>query len=206
MVAIRGGHPYGNNPARHASTTGRKGAPHSNGGGWVDATAHVAASAYVGPAAMVLEQAQVTGKAKIGEQAVVSGNAKVSDNAIVRGHAVVSGNGIIGGNARIEEEASVYGGTVNEDARLGALTLVEDDQTKIHGQADIAAVMNNIRGVDLSGTVRLIGDIELNTSPLSKGVFYGMVTQEMSGNQRWGAERTAAAPEVTAAPARIWPN
>jgi hypothetical protein len=33
-----------------------------------------------------------------------------------------------------------------------------------------------------------------------------MVTQEMGGNQRWGAERTEAAPEVTAAPARIWPN
>jgi len=206
MVAIRGGHPYGNLPAPLAKTAGRKGAPHSNGGGWVDATAQVAATAYVGPAAMVLENAQVSGKARIGEQAVVSGNARVSDNASVRGHAVVSGNGIVGGNARIEEEASVYGGTVNEDARLGALTLVEDDNTKIHGKADIAAVMNSIRGVDLSGTVRLIGDIELNTSALTKGVFYGMVTREMSTNPRWGAERTAPAPEVTAAPARIWPN
>jgi hypothetical protein len=208
MVAIRGGHPFGSDPTaleKTAKTNGRKGAPHSNGGGWVDATAHVEATAYVGPAAMVLENAQVLGKARIDGQSVVSGNAKVSDNAIVRGHALVTGNGIIGGNARIEEEAAIYGGTINEDARVGALTLVEDNNTKIHGKADIAAVMNNIRG-DLSGTVRLIGDIELNTSPLSKGVFYGMVTREMSDNPRWGAERTVPAPEVTAAPARIWPN
>jgi len=112
----------------------------------------------------------------------------------------VTGNGNIGGNARIEDEASVYGGTINEDARLGALTLIEEDQSRIRGKADIAAVMNSIRGADLSGTVRLIGDIELNTKSISKGVFYGMVDPPMITNPRWGAERTAPAPEVTTAP------
>ena len=53
-------------------------------------------------------------------------------------------------------------------------------------------------GKDLSGTARLIGDIELNANSLSKGVFYGMVNPEMTINPRWGAERTAPAPEVTA--------
>ena len=208
MVEIRGGQPRGSEPtplAKSNRNTGRKGAPHPNGGGWVDATAHADPSAYVGPAARVLEQAQVLDNARIDEQAVVSGKARVSDSAIVRGHALVTGSGSIGGNARVEEEAAVYAGTVNEEARLGALTLVEDDKTKIHGKADIAAVMNSIRGVDLSGTVRLIGDIELGTS-LSKGVFYGMVTREMSADPRWGAERTAPAPEVTAAPARSGSN
>jgi len=206
MVEIRGGHPRGSDPAPTAKTAGRKGAPHPHGGGWVDATAHADPTAYVGPAAMVLDRAQVLGKARIDDQAVVSGNAKVGDNAIVRGHAVVTGNGIIGGNARIEEEASVCGGTVNEDARLRALTLVEEDNTRIHGKADIAAVMNSIRGADLSGTVQLIGDIELNARSLSKGVFYGMVNPEMADNPRWGAERTTPAPEVTAAPPRNKPD
>jgi hypothetical protein len=100
----------------------------------------------------------------------------------------------------------VYGGTVNEDARLGALTLVEEDKTRIHGKADIAAVMNSIRSADLSGTVRLIGDIELNARTLSKGVFYGMVNQEMADNPRWGAERTVPAQEVTAVPSRSKPD
>ncbi len=200
MVEIRGGHPRGSDPAPLAKTTGRKGKAHSNGGGWVDATAHADASAFVGPAAMVLDRAQVLGKAKINDQAVVSGNAKVGDNAVVRGHALVTGNGIIGGNACIEDEASVYGGTVNEEARLSALTLIEEDHSRIHGKAEIAAVMNSIRGADLSGTVRLIGDIELNARSISKGVFYGMVNPEMTTNPRWGADRSAPAPEVTTVP------
>ena len=206
MVEIRGGHPRGSVLLPVAKTAGRKGAPHPNGGGWVDATAHADPAAYVGPSARVLDRAQVLGKARIDGLAVVSGNARISDNAIVRGHAVVTGNGIIGGNARVEEEASVYGGTVNEDARLGALTLIEDDKTRIRGKADIAAVMNSIRGADISGTVRLIGDIELNARSLSNGVFYGMVNPEMSSNPRWGAERTAPAPEVTSAPTAVMPR
>jgi len=148
----------------------------------------------------VLDRAQVLGKAKINDQAVVSGKAKVGDNAVVRGHALVTGNGIIGGNACIEDEASVYGGTVNEEARLSALTLIEEDHSRIHGKAEIAAVMNSIRGADLSGTVRLIGDIELNARSISKGVFYGMVNPEMTTNPRWGADRSAPAPEVTTVP------
>ena len=147
---------------------------------------------------MVLDRAQVIGKARIEGLAVVSENARISDSAIVRGHAVVSGNGSIGGKALIEEEASVYGGTVNENARLGALTLVEGDKSRIHGKADISAVMNSIRDAELSGFVRLIGDIELNAKSIDKGVYYGMVNPEMLSNPRWGAERTAPVPEVTA--------
>jgi len=206
MVEIRGGHPRGSDPAPLATSAGRKGAPHPNGGGWVDATAHADPAAHVGPAAMVLDRAQVLGKARIEDQAVVSGNAKVGDNAVVRGHALVTGTGIVVGNAHIEEEASVYGGTISDDARLRALTLVEEDNTRIHGKADIAAVMNSIRGADLAGTVRLIGDIELNAKSISKGVFYGMVNPEMTDNPRWGAQRTEPAPEVTAAPPRKRPE
>jgi len=203
MVEIRGGRPRGSYPDVLAKSAGRKGKAHPNGGGWVDATAHAELSAYIGPAAMVVDRAQVLGKAKVLDQAMVSGNARVGDNATIRGHALVTGSGVIGGNALIEEEAAVNGGTVNEDARLGALTLVEDDQTRIHGKADIAAVMNSIRGADLSGTVRLIGDIELNTKSINKGVFYGMITPEMIANPRWGAQRTGPSPEVTAtAPSR----
>jgi len=50
------------------------------------------------------------------------------------------------------------------------------------------------------GTVRLIGDIELNARSLSKGVFYGMVDPEMLANPRWGAERTEPAQEATSIP------
>lgn len=202
MVEITGGKPRGSGPAPLAIGKERKGGPHPNGGGWVDATAHADPSAYVGPGARVLDRAQVLGKARIDGLAVVSGNARVSDNARVIDHALVTGNGKIAGNARIGDEASVYGGTIDEDARLGALTLIEDDNTRIRGKADIAAVMNGIRGANISGTVRLIGDIELNARSLSKGVFYGMVNTEMLSDPRWGAERTEPAREVTSIPNR----
>lgn len=195
---IRGGYPGGCAPVLSSTRSKRAGSPHPNGGGWVDATARVEPGAFVGKEAMVLEQAQVVGKARIEGRAVVSGKAQVRDNAQVRNHALVTGSAVVGGNARIENEATVRGGTVDEDARLGALTIVEGNRTRIHGKADIAAVMNTIRDRDLGGTVRLIGDIELHTS-LFKGVFYGMITPEMANDRRWGAERTDPAPEVTTA-------
>jgi hypothetical protein len=63
--------------------------------------------------------------------------------------------------------------------------------------------MNKIRNFELSGTVQLLGDIELRT-PLSEGVFYGMITPEMAKSQRWGAKRTEPAREVTAVPKPAW--
>jgi hypothetical protein len=200
MVEIRGGHPRGRNPVPPVKGGGRQGAPHANGGGWVDATAYAAPSAYVGPAARVLDHAQVLGNARIKDQAVVSANARVGDNAVVCGHALITGHGIIGGHALIEQEAAVYGGRIDEEARLGALTLIEGDKTWVHGHAYIAAVMNAIRSADISGSTRLIGDIELNVNTLSKGVFYGRINPEMIANSRWGAERTSPAPEVTTDP------
>ncbi len=198
-IAIRGGHPRGSKLEPAINSSARKGAPHPNGGGWVDASAQVEPSAYVGPAAVVLDRAQVTGKARIKDQAVVSGNALVSDNAIVSGRALVTGKAKIGGNARIEEEASVYGGTITEDARVGALTLIEGDRTQINGKANIASVMNSIRDVTISGNTRLIGDIEMNAKTLNGGVFYGMVNPEMTSDPRWGAQRSEPAPELTTA-------
>ena len=62
---------------------------HSNGGGWVDNTATVAATAYVGPNARVLGYAKVLGNAKIEDYAVIAGSATVQDNAIVSGYSVV---------------------------------------------------------------------------------------------------------------------
>ncbi|MEI6714951.1 MAG: DUF6055 domain-containing protein [Verrucomicrobiota bacterium] len=195
-VKIEGGYPSGGEPAPDSEQTKVTGAAHPNGGGWVAATARVEPSAFVGPEAIVRDQAQVFGKARIEGRAVVSGNAQVRDNAIVRGRALVTGSALVAGKARVEQEATIYGGTIDEEARLGALTIVEGGKTHIHGKADIASVMNTIKDLDLSGTVRLIGDIELHTS-LSKGVFYGMVTPDMVNNPRWGAERTGPSPELT---------
>ena len=59
---------------------GVKGAPHSNGGGFVAATAFVAKTAFVGP------KAAVCGYAKVWD------NARISDNVEIFGTAEISGN------------------------------------------------------------------------------------------------------------------
>lgn len=197
MVEIQGGYPERSNPTPVRDK--RDGAPHRNGGGWVDKTAHVDATAYVGPHAQVLETAQVLNHARVEDQAIVSGSAVVKDAARVRNHAFVTGKSAVGGKACVGDEAAIYDGTIDEEAAVGALTIVTGQKTHIHGQATVRAVMNTIDGFDLSGTVQLLGDIELRTS-LSKGVFYGMITPEMAADTRWGANRTAPEPEVTKAP------
>lgn len=196
-VEIQGGYPEGTVPASPQGT--RDGARHRNGGGWVDKTARVDTSAYVGPYAQVLDHAQVLNNARVEDQAVVSGKAVVKDEARLNNHTFVSGNAVIAGKARIGDEAAVYGGLIDEEASVGALTIVTGRKTHIHGQAIVRTVMNTIDGFDLGGTVQLLGDIELHTS-LSKGVFYGMVTPEMASDPRWGAARTASEPEVTKLP------
>jgi hypothetical protein len=78
---------------------------HSNGGGWVDARANVAASAYVGPRAAVYGNSTVSGNARIEDLAwvnsgaTVTGNAVVKNSALVQGGANLSGNVVIGGDA-----------------------------------------------------------------------------------------------------------
>jgi len=100
---------------------------HPRGLGWVEDTAHVAESAYVGPDAQVFEYARVCEDAQVFENARVYGNARVcryaqvygdarvsenarvSGNARVYGHARVSGDAQVYGYARVSENAWVYG-------------------------------------------------------------------------------------------------
>jgi len=78
-----------------------KGKRHPNGGGWVQDTAKVDATAYVGPNAMVLDAAQVLGHASVEDFAVVRDSARVKDHARVFGAAKIEGNDtVVGGYAR----------------------------------------------------------------------------------------------------------
>ncbi len=102
---ITGAVPSGYEPGytKPAATGG--GHWHSNGGGWVDNRATVAATAYVGPRAAVYGSSTVTGNARveglawINSGATVTGNAVVKDNALVQGGVTLSGSVVVGGDA-----------------------------------------------------------------------------------------------------------
>ena len=83
---------------------------HPNGGGFVQNTAKVDASAFVGPQAMVLDCAKVLGKARIEDFGVVRETAAIKDEAIVSGYAKVAGNVTVEGRARVRDRVEIGGG------------------------------------------------------------------------------------------------
>ena len=89
---------------------------HPTGGGWVQTTAKVETTAYVGPDAWVSGNARVYGNAQVYGDAWVSGNAQVYGNAWVYGNARVSGNAQVSGNAWATSPLQIQGSVhfVNE--------------------------------------------------------------------------------------------
>ena len=103
---IAGATPSGFEPG-YTKPTPVGGRWHSNGGGWVDNRANVAATAYVGPRAAVFgnstvrDNARIEGLAWVNSGATVGGNAVVRDNAIVQGGANLGGSIVLGGDAEM---------------------------------------------------------------------------------------------------------
>lgn len=142
---------------------------HSNGGGC--APAGTPSSVYVGPYARILGGS-------------VSGNARIEDQATV-----VSGN--------------VSGGTVGGLSLIGLVS-----HPGVHGAASFnvsgSAVVKTTfyplgwfgNGQSVSGTARLLGDVEFVASSKSSNTFYGFVPNDWNG--------VSSVTEVTVAPPYTW--
>ena len=168
---------------------------HANGGGWVGPDATVAATAYVGPNAVV-ENGKVTGNARIEDFAVVE-KGQVQDNAIVRGRALISA-GTVADSAILEDDAWLVGGVIRGKAKVGALSIIAGSTT-VTDNAQVYGVMWAVTDKKLSGTAQLRGDLENNfTKDLSKGIFYGMVNDDMLNNPNFGANLTTPPTDATA--------
>jgi hypothetical protein len=102
--AVAGAVPSGYEPGYQKPAATGGGHWHSNGGGWVDNRATVAATAYVGPRAAVYGTSTVSGNARVEDLAWVnsgatlSGNAVLKHNAIAQGGAALSGSVVVGGD------------------------------------------------------------------------------------------------------------
>lgn len=84
---------------------------HANGWGFVEITATVEPTVYVGQNAMVLDFAVVSDRAKLIGHSTVLGNATVSGEAELRDLAVVSGNVRVSGNTKVTNLAVISGDT-----------------------------------------------------------------------------------------------
>jgi len=85
-----------------------QGSYHPNGGGWVEHTARVADTAYIGPKSCVSGRAEVSGNAALRGDSIVGHNAVVSGNAVIR-DAYVTDYARVYGNARLTNEATAHG-------------------------------------------------------------------------------------------------
>lgn len=117
----------GTTPMERAFNATAYGSYHSNGGGFVAATASVASTAYVGPDAMVLGYATVSDNAVITDHAVVEGSAKVSGNAVISGYGMVCENATVSGNALVSDYGLVMGtASISGNAKVIESALVYD--------------------------------------------------------------------------------
>ena len=106
---------------------GIKGEPHSNGGGFVAATADVSSRVWISYDSAVCDNARVYGEAdvfggaRVCGNAKVYGNAKIAGNARVGGIAHVSGGAKIGGEKRINWQSS-YSPSWDSHCGFGAVS------------------------------------------------------------------------------------
>ena len=156
-----------------------QGSFHSNGGGFVAASAHVDPTVYVGRNARVLGNATVSGNARIDGNATVSGRAKVSGDAVVTGHAIVSGNAsvseyaVVGDSAYLNKNAGVSGNArVLEGAMLTG-------NFKASGNATIKGTAFCWGGGSASGQAILDGDYYIDSDRVSTfGTLYGWTSAD----------------------------
>jgi hypothetical protein len=106
---IDGAYPSGYEPGYTRPAAPAGGHWHSNGGGWVDNRASVAATAYVAPHAAVYGNATVSGNARIEDLAWVNSGGSVSGSAVVRDNALIQGGVSIGGSAVVGGDAEPTG-------------------------------------------------------------------------------------------------
>ncbi len=198
-IQLNGAVPYGHEPVVFPNVAG---GPHSNGGGFVAATATLSESAYVGPEAMVLDFASVTENARIEGRAVIRNEAVVFGQAVVKDHAQVNGVAGVYGNATVRDSAQINDVVrIHENAEVGANTRLVG-QTVVKGNAKVLST-NNERPMDpnsiIGGNTQLLGDIEHSVQEMtgSTGIWYGMVHPEFMDDPMWGSARIEPEPEVT---------
>lgn len=132
---------------------------HPNGGGWVENTAKVDETAFVGKNAGVFDHAQVLENARICDEATISGHAVVSQSAAIEGEATVFGNAEVGRQAVISGSAQIFG-----QAKVLGNTRV-DQQAKIAGSAKIDGWSPWISGdAWIKGNAEIKGNTYVNGS------------------------------------------
>jgi hypothetical protein len=110
-------------------------------------------------------------------------------------------------SAYIGPHALVLSGQVRGQARIEGLSVIRGD-TIVRDHARVATVFSGIgeleRGIVLSDTAQLIGDVEQRGASLAHGVYSGFVDQAAARDPKRGPTLTTPPAEVTAKPDYRW--
>jgi carbonic anhydrase/acetyltransferase-like protein (isoleucine patch superfamily) len=132
---ISGGVPEGfQTSANFRKQLKTNGAIHANGGGFVQNTATVASTVYVGPYAMVLGNSKVSGTVRIDNTALVQ-NSTLSGSAIVQDNAFVIDGSVLSANALVKGQAYVDKCTIYDNAVVDMRAHVSN--YKLHGTIEV---------------------------------------------------------------------
>lgn len=147
---------------------------HPNGGGWVQNSASVSPSVYIGEHAIVLGNSTITGNVVIDGTAIVK-DASISDNVIVTDNAIVLG-GNASGSARIKGQAF-------------------SENNEIYGSA-LVHMRARVSNYELYGNIEVGGDVVVYNEfgSCDNGVYYRM-TNYYEDNLLECDNRTAMHPE-----------
>lgn len=152
---ISGGRPEGfQDPEDFRSQLKFDGHLHANGGGWVQNTASVSSSVYLGPHTLVLGYAQISGDVRVENTAMVS-------------DAVVSGQVIIRDNAYVQ------GGQLRDEVLIEGQSFSENNIMWDEASLGMRARVSNYR---LHGNIEVGGDVIVynSTGDCDNGVYYRM--------------------------------
>ncbi|MDE1856193.1 MAG: hypothetical protein KGH49_03090 [Candidatus Micrarchaeota archaeon] len=150
------------NAVRHAKVGGRNFFRHANKdgsvGGFVESTAKVIDSAYIGINAIVHGNALVSENAGVYDNAEVFGKSWVRGNARVFGNAKVYGFAQVCGNARVYDDARVFGNSeVFEDANVFDTAKIFQNAS-VHGNSEIGGNSEVCGNACLMGYTRLYNE------------------------------------------------
>lgn len=136
----------------------------------------------------------------------VAPGATVDATAYVGPHARVLA-GSVRDHARVEDHAVIAGGDLRGNARVSALSVIRGN-TIVRDDARVATAFLGIgeleQNIVLSGTARLIGDVEHRGGTFTRGAYSGFVDPPAATDPRRGAELAAPVREITAAPIYVW--
>lgn len=146
---------------------------HINGNGWVEDTAKVADTVFVGKFAQVAHYAILENKVSVRDHAIVTGTAYLRDMVTVKGHSYVGGSVMIYDTTIVDGNARVHGGKICGTSRIEDQTVIADHPFIRNSRLSNHTLVRNyaqLLNATLSGNANVLNDATVLHSTVSGAI------------------------------------